>query len=98
MKRKIGKVVEFLAYWLGVDALMYWLNRGVKRVLAFHNVIPDEFLGDEDRGGTCFGADRFRAAIREIKKHFRLNADFDDPESLVITFDDGYINQYTTIP
>lgn len=94
MRRNISKIVEFLAYWVGLDAVFYWLNRKAKRIVTFHNVIPDNILRNEDRGGICFGAEAFREAVRIMKRHFKINVDFEDPESLIITFDDGYANQY----
>ena len=96
MKCKIVAWVERLAYWLGIDALFYWLNRGAKRVVAFHNVLPDELMRPEDGGGICFRASEFRLAIRELKKHFSFSVDQEDDSTLTLTFDDGYLNQYET--
>lgn len=94
MKRRIMEIVEHLAYWLGVDLFFYWLNRKANRVVAFHNVLPDECLMAKDRGGICFRASEFRAAIRELKKHFSFSVDQEDDSTLTLTFDDGYLNQY----
>lgn len=88
------RFVERAAYWMGVDALFYWLNRKANRVVAFHNVLPDECLMAKDRGGICFGANEFRAAIRELKRHLPVSTDPGKAGTLMITFDDGYLNQY----
>lgn len=96
MKRKVVAWVERIACWFGVDALFYWLNRGAKRVVAFHNVLPDELMRPEDGGGICFRASEFRLAIRELKKHFSFSVNQDDSSALTLTFDDGYLNQYET--
>lgn len=96
MKRHIMRMIEVLAYWLGLDTFFYLLNRGAKRVVAFHNVIPDELLREEDCGGICFRESAFRTAVREMRKHFRFSVDFEDSSTLTLTFDDGYLNQYET--
>ena len=41
MRHKIVEIIAFLAYWTGIDALFYWLNRKAKRIVTFHNVLPD---------------------------------------------------------
>ena len=94
MKRLIMRFIEWVAYWLGVDALFYWLNRKAQRVVAFHNVLPDGVLQMKDRGGICFSASEFRSAIRELKRHFEFSTEPGRAGTLMITFDDGYLNQY----
>lgn len=85
MKRIVMRLLERIAYWFGIDNVFYWLNRNNKRVICFHNVIPDEFLDGRDLGGICFKASQFREAIRELKRFH---------DSVELTFDDGYLNQY----
>lgn len=96
MKRHVMRAIEYFAFWLGLDAVFYCLNRRAKRVIAFHNVIPDDVLLKVDCGGICFWESAFRSAVREMRKYFRFSVDFDDPTSLTLTFDDGYLNQYET--
>lgn len=85
MKRAVMRCVEILSYYVGLDILLYWLNRSAKRVVCFHNILPDELLDGRDRGGICFRASEFRAAIRGLKRY---------RDSVELTFDDGYLNQY----
>jgi len=85
MKRKAMGVVEWVAYWSGIDALFYWLNRGVCRAICFHNVLPDELLSPADRGGICFSASEFRQVVRALRPY---------RDVIDLTFDDGYANQY----
>ena len=94
MKRKITTFVAFISYWLGVDAVFYWLNRKAKRIVTFHNVLPDDiFRNDIANGVSCADGD-FRKIVHELKKRRSFSTDIFDSRSLTITFDDGYLNQY----
>lgn len=68
-------------YYLGVDSFFYYLNRRAKRVVTFHNVMPEE-------------REAFRSIVKELSKKFCISTDVDDASTLTITFDDGYSNQY----
>lgn len=96
MKNLIVDSISFLAYWLGVDALFYWLNRKAKRILTFHNVLPDELFRAGIANGVSNRLSDFEKIIEECAKRFKFSTDLFDASTITITFDDGYRNQYTT--
>ena len=96
MKRIIVDLISFLAYGLGVDALFYWLNRKTKRILTFHNVLPDELFRSGIANGVSNRLSDFEKIIDECAKRFKFSTDLCDASTITISFDDGYRNQYTT--
>lgn len=95
MKAKIISAIAFIAYWLGIDAVFYLLNRKAKRILTFHNILPDDMFRDGIANGVSNKKSDFQRIIDECAKRFRFSTDLLDASTLTITFDDGYRNQYT---
>lgn len=94
MKQMLSRILAFLCYHVGIDMMFYWLNRKAKRIITFHNVLPDElFVGNLANGVSCSASD-FSRVIEEIGKRFPFSTDLYDPKSVTLTFDDGYLNQY----
>ena len=93
---RLPRAVEALAYYLGVMALFRRLNRGSKKVLTFHNVMPDALCAFDLASGVTMPASRFEALMRRLCRRYRFSADFDDPSTLTVTFDDGYRCQFET--
>lgn len=92
-----GKVKRYLAdicYLSGATAVAKWLNRGRKKVLTFHNVMPDNLARKLPANPVCISESYFRAIIRSLRRHYKFSTDVDDPKTLTITFDDGYCNQF----
>ena len=94
--RRLPRIAETLAYWFGVMAIFRRLNRGAKRVLTFHNVMPDAMCACDMASGVTMSASRFDGLIGRLKRRYRFSADFDDPSTLTVTFDDGYRCQFET--
>lgn len=90
------QVVAIVCYYLGIDALFYWLNRKTKRIVMFHNVLKDDLWRSGVANGVSSSASVFTKTIEECSKRFGFSLDLEDPKTLTITFDDGYANQYTT--
>jgi len=94
IKNILRKCLAVLCYYMGLDALMYQLNRHSKRIITFHNVLPDEVA----KGVPCIGCmesvSEFTRKIDEISKRFSFSTDLQDVKSATITFDDGMVNQY----
>lgn len=88
------RLVAIFAYYIGLDRLFYWLNRRAKRILTFHNVLPDELYVRNIANGVSCSAGEFRAVIGELKRKWKFSTDLFDPATVTITFDDGYLNQY----
>ena len=96
MKARLVKLIAVLAYYLGLDAVFYWLNRNAKRTITFHNVLRDDLFIPGVANGVSSKLSDFEFIIDECARKFRFSLDFDDPRTLTVTFDDGYRNQYTT--
>lgn len=88
------KLAIKLFYYLGVDAVFYWLNRKSKRVLTFHHVIPDKLLPESERDCICMAESEFKAILDEVGTKFGFSNDLRDSKTCAISFDDGYLNQY----
>lgn len=94
MKALARRLLALVVYWCGIDALMYWLNRKAKRIITFHNVLPDKAMTGLPRVGCMECASEFRNKIDEVAKRFRFSTDLNDPSTATITFDDGTLNEY----
>ena len=94
MRRGLVMLLAICCHFLGITALFYFLNRKVKRICTFHNVLPD--AGFEINPETSFSMSEscFRKVVRELKKHYNFSVDVFDPSTVTITFDDGNANQY----
>jgi peptidoglycan/xylan/chitin deacetylase (PgdA/CDA1 family) len=82
------------AYYLGIIRLFYWLNRRAVIVLTYHNVIPDRLFEPTPHLGVSHAESIFREQMRLIARRFRTSSWPAQPGDCVITFDDGYINQW----
>ena len=94
-KRKLKRAIFILAYYLGINAMFYWLNRKAKRVVVFHNVMPDELCDGLPEGLTGLKFSMFKAIVDQCARHFKFSTEWMNPNTLTITFDDGYLNQYS---
>ena len=94
MKGAIRKLIAIFAYFMGLDALLYWFNRGAKRIVTFHNVLPDELMEGLPCVGCMETVGAFRRKIDEVARRFRFSSDLDDPKTATIAFDDGTLNEY----
>lgn len=93
MKHRLVEILAFICYWTGIDVLFYFLNRKAKRIITFHNVMPEHLLPEGKRIGLTETDIEFKMMIREILKHFTISNDIHDVHTATITFDDGYKNQ-----
>lgn len=93
MKQKIVRIIAILCYYLGIDAFFYWLNKDAKRIVTFHNVMPESILPQGKRIGLTDTEETFRQKVRLMKSRFKIGNDLSDARQLTITFDDGYLNQ-----
>jgi len=94
MRCLFSRALTFVSYWLGLDALFYWLNRRAKRIVCFHSVLPDGLKMPGLACGLDNTSKEFRMIVREIKKRFDISTDVLDPRAATLSFDDGFLNQY----
>ena len=94
MRRKILRLVVVASYWLGVTNLLYWLNRKAKRIVTFHNVLPDNLAERNLSVGCSESVSDFKKKIEEISTRFPFSTDVWDYRTITITFDDGILNEY----
>lgn len=92
MRHRVLRVILVAAYWLGIIRLFYFLNRRKQRILAYHNVLPDELFDDTLHLGMSCRASSFENQLVAIRSHFKTTTQIGVPASCIITFDDGYRN------
>ena len=91
---KVQRLLAVVGYYLGIDSLFYRLNRKAKRIVTFHNVLPDEIFRNDGTNGVSCCESQFKMIVDEIAKKYRFSTDLLDAGTATITFDDGYQNQY----
>lgn len=79
--------------FLGINKLFYKLNRNRKKIIAYHNVVDDQFFDDAIHLDYSINESLFRKHLDIIKKNFDVDLDVRNSKSVQITFDDGYSNQ-----
>lgn len=82
-----------IAYYIGVVRLFYFLNRKAKRIVTFHNVLPDELHHDNLADSSAWPANRFLSVMKWISRRFAVSTDLTDASTVTIAFDDGYCCQ-----
>lgn len=92
--RRILLLLYWAAYFLGIIKLFYYLNRKRQLVLAYHNVIPDECYDGSLHLGVSCRQSSFEAQMEIIRSRFTVTTEIGGPGTCMITFDDGYRNNY----
>ncbi|MEI7682514.1 MAG: polysaccharide deacetylase family protein, partial [Betaproteobacteria bacterium] len=82
---------------LGINRLFYFLNRNRKRILTYHNVLPDAHFQNCLLEGVSHCESVFREQIRSMARLYHFGLDLTDSHQLTLTFDDGYRNQYAVV-
>lgn len=95
MKHKLLTILYFLGFWLGITRLFYYFNRNNQRILTYHNIIEDTVF---DETSPCMGvshaASVFAYQMKSVKKYLKPSLTIGEPASFVVTFDDGYANNF----
>lgn len=92
MKEKIVKIVCFVAYYIGLIHLCYYLNRKKSLILVYHNVIPDEYWDDSIHLSVSIKQSLFEHHLAIINKRLKVSTRLHEEGTVMITFDDGYSN------
>lgn len=92
------RILGAICFYAGIDRLFYWLNRKAKRVVTYHNVLPDDLFWAAEGSPVALPESEFRRQVREMTRYLKADADFAASGTLTITFDDGYLNQYEVAP
>lgn len=86
-------VLAVIGYWSGLDALFYWFNRRAKRIITFHNVLPDEVFDKAPCVGPTIRLSEFSRIVGMMHRRFGFSVDVTDASTCMITFDDGMKNE-----
>lgn len=97
MKSLFIRLFACICYYLGIVKIFYRLNKRSKRIITFHNVIPENLLPKGKRIGIIDTDNEFRFIVEQIKRQFEIDNDISNPCSAMITFDDGYLNQKVVV-
>tara|TARA_B110000908_G_C10217379_1_gene433461 strand:- start:152 stop:1138 length:987 start_codon:yes stop_codon:yes gene_type:complete len=94
MKKKIIYILFVFSYYFGLNRLFSCFTRKRQRVITFHNVIPDHLFDNSIHLGVSCSESVFIFQLDEINKRLNITTQINVSNTAVITFDDGYFNNY----
>ena len=94
MKKKLINFLFIFSYYSGINKLFYYFTNSRQRVITFHNVIPDNYFDNSSHLGVSCSESVFEFQINEILKQYKITTEIGVPNSCVVTFDDGYSNNF----
>lgn len=89
--KKVAKISKIT----GFTSLCYKLNKNRKRTIAYHNIIPDKYWDDSLHLAHSMKESSFIKQLEVIQDKLGITLDIYDINKATITFDDGYLNQYS---
>lgn len=92
---EITKKVAKISKITGFTRLSYFLNKKRKRTIAYHNIVPDRYWDDSFHLDYSTRESSFKSQLDIMKKRLGVSLDTEDTSKVTITFDDGYLNQYS---
>ncbi len=90
LKEKIFKIL----YLLKINNLFYYLNKKNQIILTYHNIIPDNLYDFTPHLLVSYRESLFKKHLKILMKRFRITTTLGVPGSCMITFDDGYQNNF----
>lgn len=93
--RKLKDFILKIINKSGFNKLCYALNKNRKRIIIYHNIIPDDIYEESINSEFTIKESTFRKQVDMLEKRFKIGLDLEDTSQLTITFDDGYLNQYS---
>ena len=89
------KILAEISKYTGFTKLCYFFNSNRKKVVAYHNIIPDEFFDNSLHLSHSIRESSFKKQLQVIQKRFDMNLDISNKKSVTLSFDDGYDNQFS---
>lgn len=89
--KKVAKISKIT----GFTSLCYRLNKNRKRTIAYHNIISNKYWDDSLHLAHSMRESSFIKQLDIIQNRFGVTLDIYDTNKATITFDDGYLNQYS---
>jgi peptidoglycan/xylan/chitin deacetylase (PgdA/CDA1 family) len=90
------KIFFIILYFSGIVEFFYFINKGRLRVLTYHNVLSDSIFENKLHMGVSHSEKNFETQLKLIKKRFKTSIKNLNCEC-IITVDDGYQNNFSTI-
>lgn len=91
------KIIFALCYFFGITKIAYWINRNKQVVVTYHNIISDELYDEALHLGVSNTASEFRRQLEIIDSRFRVVTELGVSGTCVVTFDDGFQNNYSCV-
>lgn len=79
----------------GLTKFCYFLNRNKKRIIGYHNIIPDRYFDESIHLECSHRESVFKNQLKIINSRFKVNLEIKEEGTATLTFDDGYFNQYS---
>jgi peptidoglycan/xylan/chitin deacetylase (PgdA/CDA1 family) len=95
IKKTLKKSIIKISKYTGITNIFYKLNKNRKIIIAYHNVIPDEYFNKNINLDFSIKESELEKQIQLIKKRCQVGLNIYDNNQVTITFDDGYLNQYS---
>ncbi len=93
MERALLRLIYMIAFYFGIVALFYYFNRHRQIVLTYHNILPDELFDNSLHLGMSHSESVFARQLEIIKRRWPTSRS-GAADACLVTFDDGYRNQY----
>lgn len=86
-------IIALIFRVLALNRLFFFLNRNRKRIISYHNVIPDKYFRELLVEGVSHSESIFNQQINYIRNYYYFDLNPYNKKSVTLTFDDGYKNQ-----
>lgn len=94
LKKRAVSAICLLCWLTGVTALLLRQRGSAQKVLTYHHVLPDAALGTGMSDQLAIGESELARQLAIIQRRRSITTELDVPDTVVITFDDGALNNY----